>query len=1383
MPQTAKLAAGFAMAAIGILLVGTVPAHAIPSPDLAISLVSNAAQVLGLVSAALGGLLLGEHKMAADRRAGAASPILRRAFRVAMALLLIALAANYLQWSSHQDDKLRRLQANLVRSSEENGQKVGDVNLKELSFSEQIKRPDGLGTDAFAEMLAAKQRGELPGVNLIDIREPEEREAAKLEGLQHARYPDVPLLKGELQLAGNQNVLFCYSGNRSSESCDVLRAQGIDCRFVIGGYEKWKAEGRPVSLTTGRKTGARSLPDFPNRQTLLDTPEVQQMVANEGTVFVDVRYPGDFAIAHLPNAINLSIRPMPTPQMNEALRSLPKSPIIAACYDKRSCFYSEILGLRLHRLGYDFRGRYTVPHEYVPPGKAPGAGDGGLFAAASGALGKMLAWLVTATGSLWTAIAASVAGLRLAFVAFGLKAERDQIVRARILPEIEAARVRHRNDPRRLSRNLVEINRKHNIRPALNLAGACLQIPLFLAFFIAVGAAARTSAESFLWIPSLGRPDPLLLLPAMLGLIVFGHLHTSAARRTRVLTALRAGAGLGIAMVTFSLPAAQNVYLTLSVVLMLGQHWVARGWLARQARASAAGRGLVTAPVAPLDSAHRVPGAGNKASRLGAMLSAGLPVPQGFAISTSAFTADGGLTREASRMIARFAKDFAATRMAVRSSGVNEDGAGRSYAGVFESILNVPAVNLLESILEVRASMATERTRAYAGADEAGGIVVQRMVDASYAGVLFTEHPASTGKLMVEMVSGLGEGLVSGERQPDTYEFGRVTHRPLGESGPPIDLGPLLALGRRIETLFDGLPQDIEWAWADGRFHILQARDITASVRTTGAPDRTAFETERDRLLRLLQDARGDEPVLVQNEITELLPRPSRASLSLMEAIWDEDCAVDKACCRLGMPYDASSGQPYIVTAFGQLCVNRTEAKRRFGAPGALASFRLGRAAESIEQAFRDIFLPEFQGRMRLYRALDLGRLTEPELFDFFSRICADFVGQDYVEAQVVNITADQYFRIAERALVRKNLDPYRYLGAAAETPVTRALALLPEIRAGRRNIEDFITAFGHRAAVDYELAEPRYAENPASVMALVASAVPNRRGGGELPALPESKALALAVDRARRFQVLKEEAKHALLAEFATLRRLLLEIGIRTGLHEAIFHLSLEEVAKLAVSTSREHLAAVAAAHAAQAPRLARVALPGIELTAGMLETLEPEGGADAAVANEELAGTLVAGDLPVEGRAVILRDDDEVLAGEGDIIVVRHLHPRWVPHLPRVSAVVTEVGGWLSHAAILAREYGVPTIVGVRGAMQVIEHGETIRLHPDGSIERLGKVATVSGVDARGVGLHATEPRDPQHPLTHPGEPVVAVDAMFSDPHQSGKFSPSQGESKKAA
>src|SRR6185436_9569707 len=121
---------------------------------------------------------------------------------------------------------------------------------------------------------------------------------------------------------------------------------------------------------------------------------------------------------------------------------------------------------------------------------------------------------------------------------------------------------------------------------------------------------------------------------------------------------------------------------------------------------------------------------------------------------------------------------------------------------------------------------------------ETGSIVVQTMVPAEYAGVLFTEHPGESGAAAVELVAGLGDELVACRVNPLSFRFGRISGRLLGERQPPIDLTPLLELGRRIEAIFQK-PQDIEWAFARGRFLILQARDITR--RCTDSADGRAL--------------------------------------------------------------------------------------------------------------------------------------------------------------------------------------------------------------------------------------------------------------------------------------------------------------------------------------------------------------------------------------------------------------------------------------------------------------------------------------------------------------------------------------------------------------
>lgn len=137
-------------------------------------------------------------------------------------------------------------------------------------------------------------------------------------------------------------------------------------------------------------------------------------------------------------------------------------------------------------------------------------------------------------------------------------------------------------------------------------------------------------------------------------------------------------------------------------------------------------------------------------------------------------------------------------------SGLNEDGAQKSYAGVFESVLNVRWENLYKALKEVQSSLRSVRAFTYGGNDEEpSDVLVQKMVDAEYAGVLFTEHPSSSGSMLVELVMGLGESLVGGTATPKSYCFGKYSGE-LQEvkKAPPIDLRPLVSLGQSVEKLF-----------------------------------------------------------------------------------------------------------------------------------------------------------------------------------------------------------------------------------------------------------------------------------------------------------------------------------------------------------------------------------------------------------------------------------------------------------------------------------------------------------------------------------------------------------------------------------------------------
>ena len=211
--------------------------------------------------------------------------------------------------------------------------------------------------------------------------------------------------------------------------------------------------------------------------------------------------------------------------------------------------------------------------------------------------------------------------------------------------------------------------------------------------------------------------------------------------------------------------------------------------------------------------------------------------------------------------------------VAVRSSATAEDMPNASFAGQYDSYLGVRGENaLVEHIVRCWASLWNAHAIHYRRANRIGDrqvymtVVVQQMVRATAAGVLFTANPLSGNhsEAVINSSWGLGEGVVSGSVVPDTYIISKASRAIVSrvislkesmlevgdgvgtkESPVPEDLREapsltneqvqeLLALGLTIEDQY-GVPQDIEWAYRDGRFHILQSRPITG-LGTSSAP-------------------------------------------------------------------------------------------------------------------------------------------------------------------------------------------------------------------------------------------------------------------------------------------------------------------------------------------------------------------------------------------------------------------------------------------------------------------------------------------------------------------------------------------------------------------
>ena len=252
--------------------------------------------------------------------------------------------------------------------------------------------------------------------------------------------------------------------------------------------------------------------------------------------------------------------------------------------------------------------------------------------------------------------------------------------------------------------------------------------------------------------------------------------------------------------------------------------------------------------------------AGGKGASLAAMAAAGLPVPPGCVVvaDTLGRCVDGERLRELARahahaeaqalvlsseppreeLEAAYA-ELGAGSVAVRSSACAEDSEAASFAGQQETYLEVDGLDeVCARVVQCWASFFSERAlfyRSHKGSldDLAMAVVIQRMVDAEKAGVIFTVDPVQRrrDRMIVEAVHGLGERLVAGEVTPDHYVVDRSgvpkVERPVGQ---PVltggELRELAALGCRLEEHFGG-PQDVEWAIAGGRIYLLQSRPVT----------------------------------------------------------------------------------------------------------------------------------------------------------------------------------------------------------------------------------------------------------------------------------------------------------------------------------------------------------------------------------------------------------------------------------------------------------------------------------------------------------------------------------------------------------------------------
>lgn len=732
-------------------------------------------------------------------------------------------------------------------------------------------------------------------------------------------------------------------------------------------------------------------------------------------------------------------------------------------------------------------------------------------------------------------------------------------------------------------------------------------------------------------------------------------------------------------------------------------------------------------------------------------------------------------------------------RLAVRSSGVAEDGAIHAHAGQLTTVLDVAPHQLPDAVRSVWASRHSHQALAY-GDPAPLAVLIQPMVEAAVSGVLFTVDPV-TGhdrRMVVEAVYGMGEPLMSGQATPQSFVLSRAGRwrGPLGRLKRRLDVrvvqahhvpqpvwwppgaaslqptSPEQAVGRtlshhqlrvlgrlglKIEAAL-GTPRDIEWCLdAQGVVTILQARPIT-----TGVP------------------RRDTEPLWTRRFFGERWPEPATPmGWSLLEPVLSWFIAYPDTQQRLldgGPALRLEQGRPYVnATVFRHLI---------FKAPGAVPpGFMLEMLPPHEADAWRHagVSAPDLRvlasllwesTRERRWQRFAANPFTNPASWRAFrerlARVLEDpppTTANDAITR--VHLLLDltrTYIGIHVSSLLFANLSWQSLKGALAATLPGRAEALhaalatsppgnmtlvtnqalwrlaqqatasdLGRLARGEPArppfagpLADFLAQHGHRAEASWEVFSPRWADAPAQLvpwLTLLAQqpaptsttepafqqACDTLVAEAPLAALPTLLGL---VWYTRRYLLLRENQRYAFDRLLADLQRTLLVLGgtlTADGCLDTpddIAFVTWDEVRRRAPDQDlRARVAARREEHAAWAGQM-----PPVTLT----PTPTPSD-------PSHLRGRGVSPGRAA-GRACVLHHAHEAGRLEpGDVLVTHALDPSWTPAMRVVSAVVLELGGALSHGAVVAREYGVPMVVDVDNAVRRIPPGVTLTVDGD--------------------------------------------------------------------
>ncbi|HQZ72310.1 MAG TPA: PEP/pyruvate-binding domain-containing protein [Anaerolineae bacterium] len=739
--------------------------------------------------------------------------------------------------------------------------------------------------------------------------------------------------------------------------------------------------------------------------------------------------------------------------------------------------------------------------------------------------------------------------------------------------------------------------------------------------------------------------------------------------------------------------------------------------------------------------------------------------------------------------------------VSVRSSATLEDLAGGAFAGQHDTFLGVRGLDaVMDAIRRCYASLWEDRAVRYRhelgfapdAADMA--VVVQTMVQADAAGVAFSMSPITgqTDRVLVTSAFGLGETVVSGDGEVDQFIVakadGRVIERHVGlkaeevvqagagtvtrpveparAASPSLDEGSLrqvVDLALKAERHFE-FPQDVEWAIAGGRLHILQSRPITRfPERWTRQDSAERFPSPMTPLTWDFSSGGFHDSLRHSLGLMGLPDFEGRWFERLDGYIYGNQTAIEVFTAGHQVAFASLEELEGRVEGFAERFRWVQELPMRWARDLDRYLLALGRLSAvpledldtpalwdhvlRIDEAGRRYFLPNIaisiaQGLMHrmLYRLVTMvvGPDAAAETYDGLTCFCE-------TKTNLVNRDLHELYELARADAA---------LAAALQGEDRRALwesGALGQHAAFHARFARFLEDHGHRE-VDFDAYQPTWSGQPWVVLEnlrlmLLSGRLPDpgrqdqasraRQHATErafLPRLPAPlRTLGAELVRLCRVYTALDDLEHYQTTRLhIPFRAALMELGGR--LVQAKVADQPDEVFFLSRATLGGFVRGdVPAAAAAAELRANRASYQDqLRVDPPFQHGVAPE---DEAPQGDALRGLAGAPGM-AEGAVAIVRSSDDFAAfPPGSVLVARTTNPAWTPLFYAAVAVVTESGGPLSHGAVTARELGIPAVVAVRGAMHTFMPGDRIRVN--------GTAGTVTRVsDDAPAAPHASPP-----------------------------------------